>query len=227
MTNTLSEKSQAANVILVVFLGPLGLFYASPVAATFVLASVLILVLLMSVYIVEAVTSARIHIFDLYMYVFIVSIGLWLGCLIHGCKAVNKHNEKIAAYREAREQERHREQLEAIEKTVSNQQSKRTIRNHVLKILTTNAENLPMTSREELHKAVDGLTVVIQAAALTLSSSASLSLLSTPERARAQWESQLRKLLDEHPPNLMPDENRLLEVIQIAFDRSEDLRGAS
>ena len=81
-----------------------------------------------------------------------------------------------------------------------------------------------MTSQEELHKAVDGLMDIIQAAALTLSSSTSLSLLSTPERSRIQWESHLRKILDQYPHHSRPDENVLLETIQTAFDRATDLR---
>ena len=110
------EKSQAANVILVLLLGPIGLFYASPMVATAVVVSVFILVLML-IGLLASGSLAMINIFDLYMNIFILSIVLWLGCLIHGCQSVNKHNRTVAAIREAREQERHKEYLAAIEKS--------------------------------------------------------------------------------------------------------------
>ena len=110
------EKSQTANVILVLLLGPIGLFYASPMVATTVVVSVFILVLMLIGLLVSGSLS-MINIFDLYMNIFILSIVLWLGCLAHGCQSVNKHNRVVATIREAREQERHKEYLAAIEKT--------------------------------------------------------------------------------------------------------------
>ena len=85
-----------------------------------------------------------------------------------------------------------------------------------------------MRSQEELNEALDGLMIIIQAAARTMLSSSSLSPLeSSPERTHIRWESHLRKILDEYPPDPRPDENALLATIQEAWILAENLRGQS
>ena len=91
------EKSQVANVILTLLLGPIGLSYASPMVALTIIVSVFILALML-VGLLASGSLSMINIFDLYMNIFILSIVLWLGCLIHGCQSVDKHNRLVSRH---------------------------------------------------------------------------------------------------------------------------------
>ena len=111
-----TEKSQAANVLLTLFLGPLGLFYANPNSAFGYILLLIIGAPLIMVAFPEVLSSQVSFTVFLGSYLFVAIPLTWLLSLISGCVAVSKHNKKVSANREIREQDRHVEQLEAIEK---------------------------------------------------------------------------------------------------------------
>ena len=124
-----TEKSQTANVLLTLFLGPIGLFYATPSCALILIIGPLLLMFVFVQRIPEILSSQVSFTIFLSKYLIIMIPLTWLFSLILGCIEVNKHNKRVSAKREMREQDRHIEQLEAIEKTrqapreVDNQQT--------------------------------------------------------------------------------------------------------
>ena len=101
-----TEKSQTANVLLTLFLGPIGLFYATPSCALILIIGPLLLMFVFVQRIPEILSSQVSFTIFLSKYLIIMIPLTWLLSLILGCIEVNKHNKRVSAKREMREQDR-------------------------------------------------------------------------------------------------------------------------
>ena len=108
MANPSTEKSQAASVILTLCFGPFGLLYASLKEALF-----FILVGLPVLVIYSVATTENVIEFGFKMLTY--GSILYLASIVRGVVLVNKHNREVAEYRDRIANNRHVEQLEAIE----------------------------------------------------------------------------------------------------------------
>ena len=118
MAKHTTEKSQAANVLLTLFLGPLGLLYASPRAALGLILLSIIALFALPIILAENSGDESVAVLGgVFVYMLVVMPIMWVLSLIVGCVKVSKHNQEVIARRENLEQERHQEQLEAIRRT--------------------------------------------------------------------------------------------------------------
>ena len=107
MANPSTEKSQAANVLLTLFFGPLGLLYASVKEAIFFILFFIVLA-------IYSIATTE-NVIDFGLKLFTYGSILYLASIVRGVVLVNQHNREVAKYREAVANNRHVEQLEAIE----------------------------------------------------------------------------------------------------------------
>ena len=243
-----TEKSQAANVILTLFFGPLGLFYADAGAAIGLILLIIMGFIAVFVYAASNSLEAIEALVLLGGYLFLAITIVWILAIILGCVAVSRHNEKVTFLRERREHDRHIEHLEAVEKAGTQTAQSTDARKEYepqTKPLETPEDGSDRVeepqpersqralqdhqgkSREEIEEELDGSLVVIQAAALTISSSVwPISDASQSEKARMNWESHLQKILDHYPRHLRPNERLLLGTIQDAWNFAERLRSS-